>query len=283
MSSHNTGPRYVPTSNQLSSQRRQIGCILPEYDASHSSTKALKAKRRRSAEKRQKQLLTLSQISLDGSKPMEKDDIMDNKFSYFSGGVKIPFNDETERVYPVVDGLKVIDTPQIENYSRGLTFQRVDSLSADIIPCPRNAIISQGLDTSDMLCNAFDVVMKATKVTPRGSKLQNVRGDYNRPLQYSCIGTHVIQGGSGGITPFSAALETVDLCTRDTVQKFVSSMEHLYSAYVSHTEIEILTKAIKLVDANIYNAFFQTQYQSQESQILWCNGCWAQCIPCYTY
>ena len=39
ISSHNNGPRYVPTSNQLSSQQRQIGCILPEFDASHSQRK----------------------------------------------------------------------------------------------------------------------------------------------------------------------------------------------------------------------------------------------------
>jgi len=252
MSAHNTGPRYIPKSNKISSQRIQIGCILPDFDSSRSSIKSLKAKRRRIAKKRRKQLLALSPISLDGSKPMDRDDTMDKKFTYFSGGVNIPFNDKFERVYSVLDDLKVIHTPQIEDYSRGLIFQRVDSLSADIILCPRNEIISRGLDKSDMLCNAFDVVIKATKITLRGSKSQSVRGDPYRPLQYSCIGTHVIQGGAGGITPFSVALEKVDLCTRKTVQKYILSVEHLYSAYVSNEEIEILTKAIKLTDASTF-------------------------------
>ena len=181
MSAHNTGPRYIPKSNKISSQRIQIGCILPDFDSSRSSIKSLKAKRRRIAKKRRKQLLALSPISLDGSKPMDRDDTMDKKFTYFSGGVNIPFNDKFERVYSVLDDLKVIHTPQIEDYSRGLIFQRVDSLSADIILCPRNEIISRGLDKSDMLCNAFDVVIKATKITPRGIKSQRVRGDPYRP------------------------------------------------------------------------------------------------------
>jgi hypothetical protein len=84
MSAHNTGPRYIPKSNKISSQRIQIGCILPDFDSSRSSIKSLKAKRRRIAKKRRKQLLALSPISLDGSKPMDRDDTMDKKFTYFS-------------------------------------------------------------------------------------------------------------------------------------------------------------------------------------------------------
>ena len=249
---HNTGPRSIPGSTKSSSQRIQSGCIVSEYDALHKSIKACKARRRRSAKKHRKLLLTLSSISLDGSKPMGRDDIMNNKFSYFSGGVAIPVNNKTEIVYSVEDKLKVIDNPQIDDYSRGLIFQRPNSFSADIILCPRSEIISRGLNNCDKLCDAFDVVMNKTNVTKRGSKSQNVRGDPNKPLRYHCIGTHVIQGGEGGITPFSAALEKTDAYTRDEVQKFVGSMEHLYTAYVSFEENEIVTKAIELVDASTF-------------------------------
>ena len=249
---HNIGPRSIPVSTKSSSQRIQSGCIVSEYDVLQMSTKACKARRRRSSKKRRKQLLTLSSISLDGSRPMVRDDIMNIKFSYFSGGVEIPVNEETEIVYSVEDKLKIIDSSQIDDYSRGLIFQRTDSSSADIILCPRSDIISRGLNNSDKLCDAFDVVMNETKVTQRGTKSQNVRGDPNKPLRYHCIGTHVIQGGEGGITPFSAALEKTDVHTRHVVQKFVASMEHLYSAYVSYKEIEIVTKAIELVDASTF-------------------------------
>jgi hypothetical protein len=183
---------------------------------------------------------------------MGRDDIMNKKFTYFSGGVEIPFNDKTEIVYSVEEKLKIIDNPQIDDYSLGLIFQRPDSSTADIILCPRSEIISRGLNNSDKLCNAFDVVMNEAKVTHRGSKTQNVRGDLNKPLRYHCIGTHVIQGGKGGITPFSAALEKADVHTRHVVQKFVASVEHLYCAYVSYEEIEIVTKAIEHVDASTF-------------------------------
>jgi hypothetical protein len=82
-----------------SRKRIQSGCIVSEYDVLHMSTKACKAQQRRSAKKRRKQLLKLPSISLNGSRPMVRDDIMNNKFSYFSGGVEIPVDEETEIVY----------------------------------------------------------------------------------------------------------------------------------------------------------------------------------------
>jgi hypothetical protein len=40
--------------------------------------------------------------------------------------------------------------------------------------------------------------------------------------------------------------------TCHVVQQFVASVEHLYSAYVSYKEVEIVTKAIELVDASTF-------------------------------
>ena len=249
LTSHTNGPRHEPAANTPSSQRRQSAGIVAEYANLQKSRKALKASRRRANQKHKKQLLALSPISLDGATPMGRDETMNTKFSFFNGGVEIPFNEETEIVYSVEEKLKVINNPQCDNKSLGLIYQRHDSLSADIILCPRNDIISKGLNNSNKLCDAFDVVMDLSPaITPRGSRTQKVRSD-EPLLRYYCIGTHVNQGGKGGITPFSAALESTDDITRRIVQKFVASIEHLYCAYVSHKEINIVTQAVKLVDA----------------------------------
>lgn len=243
---HNNGPRYTPAANTPSSQRIQSAGVNSEFELLHKSTKAAKACRRRSAAKNRKQLNSLSPISLEGSNPMSKDDIMNTKFSYFSGGVDIPFNEKTEVVYSVEKYLKVIVSP---NLSFGLIHKRVDSSSADIILCPRNDIIKCGLNNADLLCTAFDNVIRAAPLTVRGSKSQNVRCDIDTPLRYSCIGTHVNQGGKGGITPFSAALEQIDEQSHKLIMQIVGSVEHLYCKYISHEEISIVTKAIELVNA----------------------------------
>jgi hypothetical protein len=54
--------------------------------------------------------------------------------------------------------------------------------------------------------------MNEAKVTQRGSKTQNFRGDPNKPLRYHCIGTHVIQGGEGGLH-HSVLLWKKKICT----------------------------------------------------------------------
>ena len=80
---------------------------------------------------------------------MGRDETMNKQFTYFNGGVEIPFNNETEIVYSVEEKLKTINNPQFDNHTLGLTYQRPDSLSADIILCPRNDIISRGLNNCD--------------------------------------------------------------------------------------------------------------------------------------
>ena len=250
LTSHVNGPRHIPAADTSSSQRVQIGCVAAEYADAKLSTKARKKQRKRVNQKHRKLSLTLSQISLEGTKAMGRDETMNKQFTYFNGGVEIPFNNETEIVYSVEEKLKVINNPQFDNHTLGLTYQRPDSLSADIILCPRNDIISRGLNNCDELCDAFDVVMDlAPNVTSRGSKSQNVTTDVDKPVRYYCIGTHVNIGGKGGITPFSAALEGTDDKIRKIVQQFVASIEHLFCAYVSHEEISIVTRAIELVDA----------------------------------
>ena len=244
---HRNGPRSIPAANTPSSQRRQSASVFAEYKTLHKSTKAAKAQRRRSAAKYKKQLRTLSLISLDGTTPMGRDEIMNTKFSFFSGGVEIPFDDETEIVYSVEEKLKVIMN---SNSSLGLIYKCPDSSSADIILCPRNDIISRGLNNSDLLCAAFDIVLGVTPRTLRGSKSQRVKCDTDKPPRYACIGTHVNQGG--GITPFSAALEKTDDKTRKLIEQYVGSVEHLYCAYVSHEEISIVTNAIELVGASTF-------------------------------
>jgi hypothetical protein len=252
LTSHIHGPRHLPSGAETpSSKRVQIGSVAAEFANSTKSKQALKNQRKRVNRKNRKLLLTLSPISLEEARPMSRDETMNKKFSYFSGGVAIPFNDKTEIVYSVKEHLKVINNPQFDNHSLGLIYKRDDSISADIILCPRNDITKRGLNKCDKLCDAFDMVLKDPKarVTIRGNKSQNVRTDVNNPLRYICIGTHVNQGGKGGITPFSAVLENTDLVTRSLVDTFVASIEHLFCAYVSHEEVNIVTKAIKLMDA----------------------------------
>lgn len=251
LTSHVLGPRNVPAAETPSSLRVQIGVVAAEYADANKSKEARKKQRKRINRKHRKISLTLSPISLEGTTPMGRDETMKKKFSYFNGGVDIPFNDETEIVYSVEEKLKVINNPQFDNLTLGLIYQRRDSLSADIILCPRHDIISRGHNNCNELCDAFDVVLKdpKAKVTIRGNKSQNVRTDVNHPLRYICIGTHVNQGGKGGITPFSGVLEKTDLVTRSLVDTFVASIEHLFCAYVSNEEINIVTKAIELVDA----------------------------------
>ncbi len=185
---------------------------MSEYDVLHLSTKACKERQRRSAKKRRKQLPTLSSISLDRSRPMVRDDKMNNKFSHFSGGVEIPVDDETEIVYSVEDKLKVIENPQIDDYYCGLIFQRPDSSSADIILCPRSEIISQGLDNSDKLCNAFNVVMNEEKVTQRGSK-HKMSGVTRTNLYVTTALIHMLfKGEKGGGLHHSVLLWKKQIC-----------------------------------------------------------------------
>jgi hypothetical protein len=248
---HVNGPRYLPNAKTSSSQRAQIGSVAAEYADANKTERARKKQRGRVNHKRRKQSLILSKISLEGTKPMDRDATMNTKFTYFNGGVEIPFDDENEIVYLVNEQLKVINNPQSDDHNLGLIYQRPNSISADIILCPRKHIISRGHNNCDELCDAFDVVLGLAPVTKResGSKSQNVTTDVNKPVRYCCIGTHVNMGNGGGITPFSAALEGTDDKIRKIVRQFVASIEHLFCAYVSNEEISIVTRAIALVDA----------------------------------
>jgi len=193
---------------------------------------------------------------------MGRDETMNTKFTYFTGGVEIPFIDKNEIVYSVKDKLKVIIN-HLDNHTIGLIYKRPDSFSADIILCPRNDITSRGLHNCDELCDAFDVVIDLLPETKRGSKSQNVTTDVNKPVRYCCIGTHVKMGG-GGITPFSAALEGTNEKIRSLVDTLVASIEHLFFAYVSNVEISIVSSAIELVDAPTFTMPPSESYPNPE-------------------
>ena len=248
---HVNGPRYLPGADSTSSQRAQVGSVAAEFVDSNKTKRARSKQRERANRKRKKQSLRLSTISLEGTTPMHRDETMGRKFAYFSGGVDIPFYDENEIVYAVEEKLVVINNPQSDDHTVGLIYQRPTSLSADIILCPRIDIINFGYTNCDDLCDAFDVVLSLAPVTKReqGSKSQNVTTDANKPVRYCCIGTHVSMGNGGGITPFSAALECTDDNIRRIVGQFVASIEHLFCAYVSNEEINIVTRAIELIEA----------------------------------
>ena len=99
LTSHVHGPRYLPAATTPSSQRVQIGSVAAEYADKKKSKEALRYQRKRVNRKNRKLSLTLSPISLKGATPMSRDETMNKKFSYFNGGVDIPFNDKTEIVY----------------------------------------------------------------------------------------------------------------------------------------------------------------------------------------
>ena len=198
---HVNGPRHLPNATTPSSERVQSGSAAAEFADSNKTQKARKKQRERVNRKRRKQSLVLSTISLKGTTPMSRDETMGTLFTYFSGGVDIPFHDENETVYAVEEKLVVINNPQSDDHTVGLIYQRPTSFSADIILCPRIDITSRGLDNCDDLCDAFDVVLRLAPVTKRecGSKSQNVTTDVNKPVRYCCIGTHVSMGNGGGI------------------------------------------------------------------------------------